>query len=428
MLPTAPLPNTRLTVDDFPLPVRSTTQVLDALTEFAPGQKLIAQIQFQLANGAYRATIAQRDVTLALPFSAKAGDSLELEVVETDGRIAFAVSKQATKGEADDGAPPASASTVLSRTGQLIGKLMQDGDADQQRPAPLNAGEPILKAPPTTSKDVAPALQQAVARSGLFYESHQAAWIEGKLPEAALKQEPQALLTRYLQNNSGNAALPSPTGSSLPSASGQPAVSTPSQASLPGTHIPAAPESPTGHDDGPALLNKSVFSPADAAPANERLRDQSPTPNADTTGAPPTRPPAGSPAALLPRFMRQLTGLAKTVFPFQGAIWPGQQIHWEIVDEDGSRNGQNNDDAPRQWKTRMKLLLPSLGDIDATLQLDGNDIVIKMTAGETHAQTTLKSGIEGLRSRLEQAGLRLMSLDVKGYETAGSNASDEHAE
>lgn len=105
MFPTNAIQTTRLNAEELPQAPRATTRVLDVLSEYVPGQKMMAQIQFQLANGAYRATIAQRDVTLALPFSAKPGDSLELEVVETEGRIAFAVSKAPTD-QGKLGAPP----------------------------------------------------------------------------------------------------------------------------------------------------------------------------------------------------------------------------------------------------------------------------------------------------------------------------------
>lgn len=415
MLPTAPLPNTRLTVDDFPLPVRSTTQVLDALSEFVPGQKLIAQIQHQLANGAYRATIAQRDVTLALPFSAKPGDSLELDVVETDGRIAFAVSKALVGKEGE--AAPASSSTTLSRTGQLIGQLLHDSDQEQQRPAQLNGGEPVLKAPPTSAKDAAPALQQAINRSGLFYESHQAAWVNGKLSEALLRQEPQAQLARAgLQNFPGNATL-----SAVP----QPGATTgaAANATLAGQH-PALllagtdPANPGANVNGAtAGLNKSPLNPAEQPSGAERAKTMAAL---HATEANPTSSSARASQALSPDLaplvQQQLASLANNVYPFQGAIWPGQQILWEIIDEDGGQGAPDPDEAPRQWKTRLKLLLPSLGDIDATIQLDGNDIVVQMKTSEANTQTKLKGDIEGLRSRLDLAGLRLMALDVKGYD------------
>lgn len=413
MLPTVPLPNTRLTVEDFPQPVRASTQVLDVLSEFVPGQKLVAQILFQLANGAYRATIAQRDVTLALPFSAKPGDALELEVVETEGRIAFAVSKQVQEGS-KEAAQTASANTTLSRTGQMIGKLLQDGDPEQQKPAPLNAGEPVLKAPPSSAKDVAPALQQAVARSGLFYESHQAAWVTGKLPEAALRQEPQALVVRLnLQNFPGSATLATATPQSLPGGTTQ------SGTVLPTELLASAPQKqeaglgqPLG--SGPTPLNRSVLA-ADSPTETERARALS-AESLSESGNPAGRTRTALPAELTTLVQQQLSSLANNVYPFQGAIWPGQQILWEIVDEDGGRENDAPEDAPRQWKTRLKLLMPSLGDIDATIQLDGNDLSVQMRSSEMATRGVLKADVESLRSRLDLAGLRLTSLEVKSYD------------
>lgn len=409
MLPTNSIQTTRLNAEELPQPVRPSTQVLDVLSEYVPGQKLMAQIQFQLANGAYRATIAQRDVTLALPFSAKPGDSLELEVVETGGRTAFAISKAAAdQGNPPGNTPAASASTTLSRTGQLIGQLLQDSDAEQPKPAPLNAGQPVLKGLPTSSKDMIPALQQAISRSGLFYESHQAAWVDGKLPEAALRQEPQALLSRSgLQNFPGNAALPTSSQASGQNAGTGAALASPGAAASQNAETAA----------GPTPLNKTLASGADAAPGAERARPLTVVAGSDANSpAAATRAGQALPPDLAPLVQQQLASLANNVYPFQGAIWPGQQIQWEIVDEDGGQGAQDPDEPPRQWKTRLKLLLPSLGDIDATIQLDGNDIVVQMKTSAADTQTKLKGNIDGLRSRLDLAGLRLMALDVKGYE------------
>lgn len=418
MFPTNSLQTTRLSVEETPAPVRQSTQVLDVLSEFVPGQKLIAQIQFQLANGAYRATIAQRDVTLALPFSAKAGDSLELDVVETEGRIAFAVSKLPTTSGKEGEAQQSSANTTLSRTGQLIGQLLGESDSVEQKPAPLNGGEPVLKTPPTSPKEIAPALQQAISRSGLFYESHQAAWIGGKVSEANLRQEPQAQLSRLgLQNIPGNATLPpgSPSGGST--------LSSPAPGALPGiTHTGpgTSPEGPKPGQDsnaGALPLNRSIALPDEPVSGAERTKT-APPPTGDPVTASP-RSHAALPPDLAPLVQQQLSSLANHVYPFQGAIWPGQQILWEIIDEDGGQAAPGQDDAPRQWKTRLKLLLPSLGDIDATLQLEGSNITIQMKSSEADTQSKLKASVESLRNRLDLAGLRLTTLEVKGYGSHG---------
>lgn len=399
MLPTVPLSNTRLTVDDLPQPVRSTTQVLDTLSEFIPGQKLIAQIQFQLANGAYRATIAQRDVTLALPFSAKAGDSLELEVVETEGRLAFAVAK-GSADTAKEGGPQLSASTTLSRTGQLIAQLMREGESGQQSPSRLNGNEPLLPAPTTSAREIAPALQQAVQRSGMFYESHQAAWVAGRLPTAELRQEPQARLFIAQGDTPGSPGTPAPNQASAPGPSASP--------------LPAG----TASQTGPTPLHKDAVAVGNPPPATGTSEATTTT---GTTTSASTKAATGLPGELAPLVQQQLSGLANNVYPFQGALWPGQQIHWEIVDEDGGRESTGQDEAPRQWKTRLKLLLPSLGDIDASVQLDGNDVVVQMKASQATTQNTLKQGAEALRNRLDLAGLRLTGLDVKGYEGEGGD-------
>lgn len=407
MLPTSPIQSTRISPQDVPQDVRQTSQVLDALTEFVPGQKLIAQIQYQLANGAYRATIAQRDVTLALPFSAKSGDALELDVVETDGKIAFAVSRPSDAGKESGAA--ASASTTLSRTGQLIARLMQDGNPGEQKPAPLNAGEPVMKAPPTSAKELAPALQQAVSRSGLFYESHQAAWLGGKLTETALRQEPQAALMR----GSAPAAPGGPSPAAPPGGPGNLASATAAANAPP-------PPAPAAATPGVAATGKTGVDPATL----QDRRDETASPASSSTGDAGTTGRSRAtalPGELAPLVQQQLSSLANNVYPFQGAIWPGQQILWEIVDEDGGREPTGQDEAPRQWKTRLKLLLPSLGDIDASVQLDGNDLVVQMKASEPSTQSTLKQGVEALRSRLDLAGLRLTALDVKGYDQDGSD-------
>jgi len=67
-------------------PVPAAQRIADALSNFVPGERILAEIQALMPNGAYRAIVAQREVTLALPFSAKAGDTLELEVAESDGK------------------------------------------------------------------------------------------------------------------------------------------------------------------------------------------------------------------------------------------------------------------------------------------------------------------------------------------------------
>lgn len=470
MLPTSPLPNTRLTVEDFPQPVRSSTQVLDVLSEYVPGQKLIAEIRFQLANGAYRATVAQRDVTLALPFSARPGDSLELEVVETQGRIAFAVSRQ--PGDVENEGNQASTNTTLSRTGQLIGQLMQEDNRGKPRAVTLNKGTPLVSSPPTNGSALAPALQQALSDSGLFYESHLEAWANGTRLEGALRQEPQGQIpVTRLQNSSGNATFvggliqdegdagaPPPEqshapafqaltynnalksynvisyvpGSSAPKSDTPILLPIPQQAgqapATPGEHDNASPPSISSTTDT-QLVDTSRPPQSSARPghSSESPAEETPStigsnhPASGIKGASPegtqaAQRPTGSgiPPDLAPLVQQQLSSLANNIYPFHGIIWPGQRIDWEIIDENNSHEPSEQEER-RQWKTRIKLLLPSLGGIDAMIELDNNDLVIRMKTSED-SQNRLVSGASLLGNRLELAGLHLAKLEVNRSE------------
>lgn len=410
MLPIAHVPATQLTVDDALHPVRPSSAVIDVLSEFIPGQKLLAQVQAQLANGAYRATIAQRDVTLALPFSAKAGDSLELEVVETDGRIAFAVSRQKLDSE---GVAASSATTTLSRTGQMIARLLSTPGQEADQPTVLNEGRVLLTSASGPARETAATLQQAVTKSGLFYESHQAAWLGGRFAESALRSEPQGLLLRMPSANLQNSA---PNAAQAPNA-GQ------SSSATQGGHIAANALSQTGASTAAAgataaatlhrgTIEQEIASLGDRSPAENSAAGASGSEAAKTAAA--TR--STLPPEIAPLVQQQLSSLGNNVYTFHGMAWAGQPILWEVIDENQQRRHEEPDEAPRQWKTRLKMLLPVLGDIDAMIQLDGNDVSIQMTSGTDHTLGTLKSGLGLLQQRFELAGLRLSALDLRPLE------------
>lgn len=204
-------------------PVAPTQRITDALSNLVPGQRIFAEVQGMQANGTYRALVGQREITLSLPFSAKAGDSLELEVAESDGKITLAFVANRTEQAAK--LPVDSAATQLSRTAQLISNLQGNVDSPGKRapPAQLNGNQALIQRMPETGAELAPVLKQAVTQSGVFYEAHQARWVAGQMPTAALRQEPQGRLSVALTPNSTlqNALPPTATNQSPPALPGQ---------------------------------------------------------------------------------------------------------------------------------------------------------------------------------------------------------------
>lgn len=356
-------------------PATPVKEIPSDLPELQPGQAFTARIQEALPENTYKALVAGRLLTLQLPEGAKAGDTLELVVIDRTPRLLIA-ERLPTQAPAA-GAEPYPYAT-LSRAAQMVGQLLlPEGEAPQ--PAPLNRGEPLLPQAPVKAADLVPVLARAVSESGLFYEAHQAQWVAGRLPPEQLAREPQAR----------HAPPPGPGNPSLP---GEPEVSareTPSAASL---RTPATPTAPT--------LLQSLFGSAEAP----------------ETPPPQAQPQAGLavPDELRSLVQQQLDAVATQRLAWHGEVWPGQTMDWEIRREEIQEReaGTDGDDAGR-WRTTLRLTMPRLGTVDATLQLAGNGLRIRLDATEDAAAADLSAGMAELTEALSAAGLGLLSFEVR---------------
>jgi len=174
-----------------PVPGLQRARAIQAqLPDLVPGQRFQATLQRTLADGAFQALVAGREMTLALTGSAKAGDTLELVVVER--RPGLIVARPPDAGPLPTSAALSSEGVhaALSPAARLIGFLL--GQRLTPAPTPLAGGQPLLGQAEVTAALLAPALRQALQHSGLFYEAHQARWLAGRLALEALRQDPQA--------------------------------------------------------------------------------------------------------------------------------------------------------------------------------------------------------------------------------------------
>lgn len=343
-------------------PVAPAQRLSDALTNLVPGQRIMAEVQALLPNGTYRATVAQRDVTLALPFAAKPGDSLELEVAESNGKLTLAFVANHSTGNAKT--LQESVPTSLSAAGKLIGDLVagSHGDGKRAPAAPLNSSQPMVTSMPDKAAELAPILKQALTQSGMFYEAHQAKWVAGKLPVEALQQEPQ-----------GKHARPPAIA----------AVDAGTTAKIETSNLGSFPQQSSG------------------ASADSQVRG----------GENPI------PRDLAPLVRQQLEGLASSNFAWQGQIWPGQQMWWEIGENPDQRR-QSELAQGKEWQSRLKLSLPSLGDIDATLRLQpSGHINLSVLANSPDAETRLRRESEQLIKQLSAAGLKIAQIQIQHGQT-----------
>lgn len=428
MIPGTAIPFTRLSVDDTLQPAGTTHKLTDALSDFQPGQRLVATIQSQLANGTYRAIVAQRDVTLALPFAAKAGDQLKLEVVDTRGRITFALAKDAPAAAP---APNASAPTTLSQAGQIIGTLFAKptGAQGEAAPVPLNRGQPLAPPPEENGAQLAPQLQKAVAQSGVFFEAHLAAWVAGRLGKSELLREPLANLPRPTDGRADGGAR-APAAATMAN-SGAPTTGQPSS-------IPA----------GTPAAQAAGTAPANAGTAATNAGTAAATPGAARTAT------GGSAGAVLPGSLatvgasseaagrgampplnlspeaatmvhQQLNALATNVYAWQGLPWQNQRLEWEIVDADGRPRGADDQEA-RQWQTRLALTLPALGEIEALIQLDGKNFQVSFRAPRADTRAALGGALDSLRGHFSALGLTLAQVAIDAPETGTPGPGETH--
>lgn len=329
------------------------------LPELVPGERFFATLQRTLPDGTFRALVAGQQVTLALNSSAKAGDTLELVVTGTSPQAVFArlANPEAAGGNA------ASAQPALSQTGRLISFLLTGQPPSQ--PSALAGNQPLLNAPPSSAAQLVPLLRQALGQSGLFYESHQAQWLAGKLDTATLLREPQA----------GTANQHAQTGQA---AAGQ-------------------------ARSGATAANLATSLPETAA--NQRFAGAS----ADQAAA-----PRGGPIAerLLPVVHQQLDALATNQYVWHGQAWPGQQIEWIIEDPRNGREGDGSEEL-KEWNTTLRITLPRLGGVEAQLHLTPAGVALRLRAGEPAAIAALESGRSVLEESLAAAGLPLTGMVVE---------------
>lgn len=400
------------------------------------GQKFTAKIQEVLQNNSYKALVDGKSVTLSLPVPVQAGDTLELQVIDRSPTTTVVRMAEQQPGPAVPVSAEPYPFTTLSRAGQMIGALVTP-EGESPPAAPLNRGEPLLAQPPQTAAELAPALGKAVVQSGLFYESHQAQWVAGKLPLASLLQEPQG---QHSSPAAVTAALASELATGLANAAAAPAgtygrvvtdLQNPVLLNLPPENLPAQPVKPEANETAsptqtPALLTKEPQGKAKTeiaayAGMEAAAMSHEETPGAVQPGASPhaesveahpqAAPVAAMPEDVRPLVQQQLDAAATQRMLWHGEVWPGQTMQWEIArDPTGGGPGA---EAEQRWATTLRLTTPRLGAVDAALYLSGGGVRISLATPTDASAADLRAAVPALEQALASAGVPLLGIVVK---------------
>src|SRR5262249_29440369 len=153
-----------------------------------PGVRQVqAEVEARLPDGRFRVLAAGERFEMELPGTTRPGDRV---------RITLPTSSALAGATTQENAP--SVESRLSPAGRLVAELAQRMPADSsgKSPGSISGAQPLLPDAPIRTDVAAATLRELIALSGLFYESHQAEWVNGARDTRQLLREPQAQLAR----------------------------------------------------------------------------------------------------------------------------------------------------------------------------------------------------------------------------------------
>lgn len=313
------------------------------VNKLEPGQQLQGAVQSKISEGLFKVQVAGQTLQMRLPGNIQSGDTIKLQVISLQPRITFGMVASTN---------PISTPEQIGSAARLLSNL---ADLPLERPIVQQLGNKAVWPAAQQALDtglLAGALRDALGKSGLFYESHQAQWIRGERSTSQLLEEPQNLLT-------GNNSLLSP-----------------------------------GNQN--AISDKTTLTQMQA--------DTSVTVKfADDTAMPVTK-------ELIALVQQQLHTLERHHVVWLGQVWPGQQMQWEIQGEPEQQRQQQDE---RQWSTEVELALPKLGDVRARLVLGEGGLRLALHAADSTTVALFNHALHNLKNSLEGAGISLAAAVVE---------------
>lgn len=114
---------------------------------------------------------------------------------------------------------------------------------------------------------------------------------------------------------------------------------------------------------------------------------------------------------------QQLQTLDSRQLVWQGQVWQGQPMEWR-VEERGAREGAQGDVEMPHWQTSLRLQLPRMGDVQATLAFVPQGLRIDLKAADAGTAEAMRGAQGKLRNSMEASGLNVLTMSVERHEKA----------
>jgi hypothetical protein len=375
--------------------------------QLVPGERVQAHVLANLPNGRFQVLVKEQVLDMNLPRNTQTGEKLDLTLISSQPRLTFALTRDLPQ------VPGQRADVSISDTAKYLGALLQKTAQPSTPQQTMAAGRtaPVLPEAPRNAEQLAVGLRNALAQSGLFYESHQAEWLTGSRPLASLLQEPQGQLSKpatlAAHGVEAKAAQEMAEGQTPPKASGvlpdRVPASNPANAPTRESLSHAAQGTAAGAErttTGTTGIERMSMGSQGTATGTERM----------SAGSEPVRP------QVLPLVQQQLDALDTRQVMWQGQVWPGQYMDWRIQD-DGVRREASAEQAAG-WQTRLHLVFPKLGEVTAVLSLNQKNVAISFHVTENVTGDLVRDHQGALQTALDAVGLSLAGVTVVKHEEA----------
>jgi len=106
---------------------------------------------------------------------------------------------------------------------------------------------------------------------------------------------------------------------------------------------------------------------------------------------------------------QQLETLETHQMVWQGTLWPDQTIEWKVSEDPAQ---QQRPPAEREWQSHLRLSMPGLGGIDATLTVSLRGVRLSLNADSAESAALLDNNRHSLRAALDSAGVHPLGIAV----------------
>lgn len=316
------------------------------------GERVQATVTDQLPNGRFAVLIKDQLLDLNLPRNTQPGEQLDLTVISKEPKLTFAL----TSTLQDSGNTGQQTGVALSQAGKLLNTLLSQTDSSPQA-ATLKQSLPLFEGMPKP-EELANQLSSRLADSGLFYESHQAEWVNGNRSLQSLLREPQA------KQSNNELQL-----------HGQDRNSSHIAASNPSTQE-------TGKPASTGSLSSLSVQQAELLNTDQGLRQL---------------------------VQQQLKLVENHPLVWQGQAWPGQDLSWKLELENETGPADVEAETTHVWKTHLNLDLPRMGQLGVVASLRNGQFSLQFEAGKAETVAALQQNQNLLLNRFSAAGLSLVS-------------------